>query len=134
MLDLFCGVGGFALHCAGPGRSITGVEISEQAIASAQLSAREAGIDARFTVGDATAATADADVVIVNPPRRGIGSLAGTLDASSVEYVLYSSCHPVSLARDLRAMPHFEPLRGRIFDMFPQTDHVETLVLAKRRG
>ena len=138
ILDLYCGVGGFALHCAAPGREVMGVEISAQAIASARLSAAEAGIVAHFEAGDATHTLTDSlgefDVVIVNPPRRGIGTLATTLNASeSTRHVIYSSCNAVTLARDLAAMPAFDPIEARMFDMFPQTDHAETLVLLRRK-
>jgi 23S rRNA (uracil747-C5)-methyltransferase len=140
--DLYCGVGGFALHAAAAGRSVTGIELSGEAIASARLSAREAGARAEFVAGDATAyalastSSTDGqppDLVIVNPPRRGIGpELSGWLDRSSTGHVLYSSCNAVSLARDLAAMPSLTPLRGRLLDMVPNTDHYEVLVLLER--
>lgn len=134
--DLYCGVGGFALSCAGPDRSVLGVEISEQAIASAQTSVADSNLDVRFLVGDAlTAASheeADPDLVIVNPPRRGIGDLADWLDRSPARNVIYSSCNADSLIRDLAQMPHFTPAEARVFDMFPQTNHAETMVLLER--
>lgn len=155
--DLYCGVGGFALHCApaagsgsGPSSTtspvpaatrveITGVEISEAAVASAERSAREAGLDARFIAADATAfalaATEVPELVIVNPPRRGIGAeLAGWLESSRVDRVIYSSCNPESLARDLAAMPGFTVRSARVFDMFPHTGHLEVMVLLERCG
>jgi 23S rRNA (uracil747-C5)-methyltransferase len=136
--DLYCGVGGFALHCAGGDRDVTGIEVSAEAIASARLSARDAGLDrTRFEVGDATAfalgAGAAPDLVIVNPPRRGIGAhLSGWLESSDVGQVVYSSCNAVSLARDLAAMPSLRPVTGRVLDMFPQTTHYEVMVLLER--
>lgn len=138
VLDLYCGVGGFALHAAGPGRAVHGVEISEQAVASARRSAAEAGVAATFDRGDATdyalSLTSPPDLVIVNPPRRGLSArLAAWLESCGVGAVVYSSCNPVTLARDLAAMPTLEPVRARLFDMFPQTDHVEVLTLLRRR-
>jgi len=134
--DLYCGVGGFALHVAAPGRRVRGVEVSAPAIESARLSAAEAGLaDVTFEVGDATAVGgADApDAVIVNPPRRGLGAeLCATLEASSVQTVVYSSCNAETLARDLAAMPSLRPRRIRVFDMFPQTTHYEVMVLLER--
>jgi 23S rRNA (uracil747-C5)-methyltransferase len=140
--DLYCGVGGFALHLAGPGRAVVGVEVSPEAVASAELSAREAGLTGTtFRAGDATAfarahAPGDApDVVVVNPPRRGIGpDLAQWLEASSARHVVYSSCNAVSLARDLAAMPSLLPVQARLLDMFPQTDHYEVAVLLERHA
>lgn len=135
--DLYCGVGGFALHLAAPDRRITGVEWSAEAVESAQASAREAGVPARFVAGDATAWAVSRpeppDLVVVNPPRRGIGAeLAGWLEDSGVRHVLYSSCRAETLAADLAAMPSLRPVRARLLDMFPQTRHYEVLVLLER--
>ena len=142
--DLYCGVGGFALYCAGPSRRGTGVEVSEQAIESAKVSAAELGVDARFLAVDATefaeenlAASTGVerpDCVIVNPPRRGIGArLSAALENSGVEHIVYSSCNPVSLAKDLARMPAYEVAQARIFDMFPHTKHLEVAVLLQKR-
>lgn len=143
--DLYCGVGGFALHCAvaragAAQRDVLGVELSPAAVRSAQRSAREAGIAARFEVADATefarGSRPDAipNLVIVNPPRRGIGAeLASWLEKSvGVHDVIYSSCNPESLARDLSAMPSYAVREARVFDMFPHTTHLEVAVRLQR--
>ncbi len=136
--DLYCGVGGFALHVAAPGREVVGVETSGEAVASAQTSATEAGLSGlRFEAGDATAfalaAEAPPDLVIVNPPRRGIGAeLCGWLEASGVRHVVYSSCRAESLARDLARMPSLRPRKARVLDMFPHTEHYEVVTLLER--
>lgn len=143
--DLYCGVGGFALHAAAAGvRQVVGVEVSPVAIASAQRSARDLWADeaearARFIAGDAVAwaveqdAASAPDVVVVNPPRRGIGpDLAGWLNECAAPRVIYSSCNPVTLAKDLAAMPALRVVEGRLFDMFPHTDHAEATVLCER--
>ncbi|MBW3085084.1 23S rRNA (uracil(747)-C(5))-methyltransferase RlmC [Austwickia sp. TVS 96-490-7B] len=149
VLDLYCGVGGFALRAAHevPGIAVQGVEVSEAAIAGARWGAEQLGVPARFVVGDATACAESIcagvaeggggmapDVVVVNPPRRGLGPrLAGVLEAAQVRAVVYSSCHPGSLARDVAAMPGWRVTRARLFDMFPHTDHAEVLTLLERR-
>jgi len=134
--DLYCGVGGFAMHVAAPGRRVRGIEVSEPAIASARTAAAEAGLEGvSFEVGDATAITGSdgPDAVIVNPPRRGLGpELCATIEASAVGTVVYSSCNAETLARDLAAMPSLAPRRIRVFDMFPQTEHYEVMVLLSR--
>lgn len=136
--DLYCGVGGFALHVARPGRAVVGIETSAEAVASAEQSRDERGLpDVRFAAGDATAfalrAARAPDLVVVNPPRRGIGpALAGWLEDSGVRDVVYSSCNAASLARDLAAMPSLRPRRGRVLDMFPQTGHYEVVVALTR--
>ena len=149
--DLYCGVGGFALHCSAPGRQVLGVEVSEQAVASAQRSAAELGLDGtHFRAGDATSLLSDGpaavdqgragggtvspDTVIVNPPRRGLGQrLAEQLEAGSARHLIYSSCNATSLALDLARMPSWQVEAARLFDMFPQTDHHEVAVLLRRR-
>ena len=140
--DLYSGVGGFALHLAAApedGRRVTGVEISAEAVEGARRAARLADLRADFVAGDAVAwaTTTDEprpDLLVVNPPRRGLGAdLAGWVEASGVPWVLYSSCHSGSLARDLAAMPSYSLQRGRVLDMFPQTTHHEVLVLLRRR-
>ncbi len=137
VLDLYSGVGGFALHVAAPGRKVHGIEVSAPAVASAQLSALNAGLaDVTFAVGDAmTVAEGETpDAIIVNPPRRGLGDrLCATLNASGARAIIYSSCNAVTLARDIAAMPAYAPQRIRLFDMFPQTDHYEVMVLLTRK-
>ncbi len=136
--DLYCGVGGFALACAAPGRDVVGVESSAEAVDGGRATVLESGLDGvRFEAGDATrfalAAEHPPDLVVVNPPRRGIGAaLSGWLEASDVAHVVYSSCNAASLARDLEAMPSLRPSRARVLDMFPQTSHYEVVVLLER--
>ena len=90
----------------------------------------------RFRAGDAEAFARSAatvpGLVVVNPPRRGLGDLASWLEQSGVRYVLYSSCHVPSLAKDLHRMPGLRPVRARVFDMFPHTGHHEVLALLER--
>jgi 23S rRNA (uracil747-C5)-methyltransferase len=135
--DLYCGVGGFALHLAGPGREVLGVEVSADAVDAARATAAELGAAAEFVADDATAyalgSRTTPDLVVVNPPRRGIGTdLAGWLEQSDVRHVVYSSCNAESLARDLALMPSLRPVEARVLDMFPHTTHYEVLVLLTR--
>ena len=141
--DLYCGVGGFALHAVAgtaPPKQVIGIEASTEAVASARHSLTEIMPNAMghnvFRAGDATAyaiAHGAPDAVVVNPPRRGIGpELATWLDRSDVRHVVYSSCNVRSLASDLAAMPRLRVTRARLFDMFPQTSHSEVIVLLER--
>jgi 23S rRNA (uracil747-C5)-methyltransferase len=132
--DLYCGVGGFALACTAPGRSITGVELSSEAVAAASATAPT---DVSFVAGDATewalAQGASPELVVVNPPRRGIGpALAGWLETSETPHVIYSSCNAETLADDLARMPSLRPVEARVLDMFPHTTHYEVIVLLAR--
>lgn len=141
--DLYCGVGGFALHCASEGRSVVGVESSEPAVLAARQSAEEmveasvaGATGVSFVAADATTwfqGRTPPELAIVNPPRRGIGpDLARWIESSGVPTVIYSSCNAATLAKDLAAMPSLRPTTGRLLDMFPHTEHYEVVVLLER--
>lgn len=136
--DLFCGVGGFGLHCARPETALTGIEISAEAIACARDSAQKLGLNnAQFMALDATdyavAHSAVPDLLLVNPPRRGIGQiLCDYLVNLKPAAILYSSCNPESLAKDLARLPGYYLRKVQVFDLFPHTAHSEVLCLLLR--
>ncbi|AXH62269.1 MULTISPECIES: 23S rRNA (uracil(747)-C(5))-methyltransferase RlmC [Providencia] len=136
--DLFCGVGGFGLHCAEKDTHLTGIEISAPAIASAQQSADELGLKhVEFKALDSTRfATANQDIpqlILVNPPRRGIGKeLCDFLSHVQPEYILYSSCNAQTMAQDLQLLAGYQVCKVQLFDLFPHTAHFEVLTLLKR--
>lgn len=132
--DLFCGVGGFALHCTATGRKIVGIEIEPESIVCAKDSAKMIGFEnLRFEAMDTASFTAVSgekpDVIIVNPPRRGLGEqLCKWLNRVNADRILYSSCNAQSLARDLTFLEGYTITKVQLFDMFPHTAHFETLV------
>lgn len=140
MWDLFCGVGGFGLHCATPEMTLTGIEIAPEAIACAKQSARELGLqNLHFQALDSTQfATAQGGVpelVLVNPPRRGIGkALCDYLSQMAPEYIIYSSCNAQTMAKDIGELPGYRIERVQLFDMFPHTAHYEVLTLLVRQS
>lgn len=139
MWDLFCGVGGFGLHCATPEMTLTGIEIAPEAIASASQSAQELGLTKlHFQALDSTAfATGQGDVpdlVLVNPPRRGIGkALCEYLSRMAPPFIVYSSCNAQTMAKDIQLLPGYRIARVQLFDMFPHTAHYEVLTLLVRK-
>jgi len=139
MWDLFCGVGGFGLHCALPQTRLTGIEISAEAIACARQSAQTLGLQqVDFQALDSTRfATAEGSVpelVVVNPPRRGIGKdLCDYLNRMAPGYILYSSCNAQSMAKDIAMLVDYRIERVQLFDMFPHTAHYEVLALLVRK-
>lgn len=139
VIDLFCGVGGFALHVASNERSVIGVEIESEAIECAKDSAQLLGIDTlTFKALDAVSFSTETsnapDIVIVNPPRRGLGhELCKWLERVSPNDVMYSSCNAVSLAKDLEWLKSYECIKVQLFDMFPHTEHYETLIHLKKK-
>lgn len=139
VIDLFCGVGGFALHVANNERNVIGIEIENEAIECAKESAGLLGIEtltfkALDAVSFSTETSKAPDVVIVNPPRRGLGQeLCKWLERVSPDDILYSSCNAVSLAKDLEWLKSYACVRVQLFDMFPHTQHYETLVHLKKQ-
>ncbi|WP_145590427.1 23S rRNA (uracil(747)-C(5))-methyltransferase RlmC [Yersinia aleksiciae] len=139
MWDLFCGVGGFGLHCAGSETQLTGIEISAEAITCARQSADQLGLkNVSFAALDSTRfATAEAQVpqlVLVNPPRRGIGvELCDYLTQMAPEFILYSSCNAETMVKDISRLADYRIERVQLFDMFPHTAHYEVLTLLTLR-
>jgi 23S rRNA (uracil747-C5)-methyltransferase len=135
VLDLYCGVGGFSLSAAPHCREVHGVEISEQAILCAQRSARELAYEhTLFTASDVDAfvrsvVTLSPDLLIVNPPRRGLSeAVREYARRAKPKYILYSSCNPETFAQDVAAISNDYALEELTpFDMFPMTMHWEVL-------
>ncbi|MEH8015645.1 23S rRNA (uracil(747)-C(5))-methyltransferase RlmC [Rheinheimera muenzenbergensis] len=137
--DLFCGVGGFGLHLIQAGQSLTGIEIAPAAIASASRSASELGFtNVQFQALDsaafASAAAEAPDLLVVNPPRRGLGeALCKDIQRLAPHWLIYSSCNAQTLAQDLAALPEYKLLKVQLFDMFAHSSHYEVLTLLQRR-
>ena len=137
ILDLYAGAGETALPLAGDGHRVVLVESDVRAVRRAEDRAAAAGLALRCIAGrveDHLASLLPADVVIVNPPRTGLGqTVADRLRDGPPRRLVYVSCDPATLARDLRRMGIGTAgiRQVRAFDMFPQTSHVETLVEAE---
>lgn len=137
--DLFCGVGGFGLHCADSHARLTGIEINQEAIACAKQSAKLLGLDnIHFQALDSTqfamGCESSPELVIVNPPRRGIGlSLCQFFSQLLPNYILYSSCNAESMARDISRLESYDIRYVQLFDMFPHTAHYEVLALLVKK-
>jgi 23S rRNA (uracil1939-C5)-methyltransferase len=130
VVDAYAGAGATAIPLAHDGARVTAIEADRDAVArcAAELPPGSRAIAAR--VEDAMAAALPADVVLINPPRTGIHeSIAGILETSALppRALIYVSCDPGTLARDLSRMPRYHIVSLRAFDMFPQTAHVETV-------
>jgi len=138
-VDLYCGVGGIAMHLATSGAKVTGIEINEDAIFNAKAAAElnELG-NCRFIVGDAGEILHDMQrelsplkVAVVNPPRSGCSEeIIATLGQLRPQTLIYVSCNPYSLGRDLHLLTQqgFKVEELQPVDMFPQTAHVESVV------
>ncbi|MBV1788153.1 23S rRNA (uracil(747)-C(5))-methyltransferase RlmC [Marinobacterium sp. D7] len=138
--DLFCGVGGFGLHCLQEGVNLMGIEIEPEAIRCAQASARRLGYEQSvlFSAFDATALQATStqfpELIIMNPPRRGVGAeLCSLINASRVPNLIYSSCNAQTLIGDLDCLDNYKAVCVQGFDLFPHTQHYEVLVHLQRK-
>jgi 23S rRNA (uracil1939-C5)-methyltransferase len=143
VLDLYSGVGLFALPLARDGRTVTAVEENRHAMAGAASAMRLNGISeqaCRLVAARVEEAVdrlaAGWDVVILDPPRQGCPArvLKWLFNSSRPPRIVYVSCHPDALARDLEAAPsagyRFERIQP--IDMFPHTAHVETVAVLER--
>ncbi len=143
VLDLYCGVGTITLAMASAAGKVIGVEAVPQAVEDARDNARRNGIDnAEFFCGDAGQAALaleaqgiQADVVVVDPPRKGLN--ADTIEALhrfAPRRIVYVSCDPATLARDVALLKErgYEMKNAMAADLFPRCAHVETVVLLSK--
>ena len=137
VLDLYCGTGTIGLFVGG--KSLVGVEINESAIHDANINKDLNGVSARFICGDSgkelKKLDKSFDVVIVDPPRSGLSELSiNEVISVGANRVVYVSCDPVTLARDLNIFKEFYHIREiSLFDMFPNTHHVESVCLLEKK-
>ena len=139
IVDAYSGVGGIGLALAKTGADVMGIESQAGAVANAAAAAALNGIGiARFVAGDAAVAMANvnrADVVVINPPRKGCApEVLAQIARLTPRAVGYLSCDPDTLARDLAvlATARYQARAVTPFDMLPHTPHVETLVVLER--
>ncbi len=140
VLDLYSGTGTIPIFLANRVRSVTGIEISQSATADAERNALENNIqNCRFVCGDIREKLGDIgfkpDLVIIDPPRAGMHKdvLAETM-ALAPDRIIYVSCNPTTLARDLEIMvKDYELDEIQPVDMFPHTFHIEAVTKLSRR-
>ncbi len=145
LLDLYCGAGTIGLSMASKVKQLIGVEIIPEAVEDAKLNAQLNGItNARFICADAEKAAQELekeglhpDVIVLDPPRKGCApQLIDTVVRFAPDRIVYVSCDPATLARDcgLFEKHGYSVKRLSAVDMFPQTSHVESVVLMSRSG
>jgi 23S rRNA (uracil-5-)-methyltransferase RumA len=142
-LDLYCGVGPISLFLATSARQVWGIDDDALSIATAKQNARRNGIsNCRFVEGDvamqATEIKSDLkhiDLVVLNPPRKGVQPAAmEAVLALNSHQIIYVSCDPTSLGRDVNRLVEdgFQLRAVQPFDMFPQTEEVETVAVLEK--
>lgn len=144
VFDLYCGIGTISLYAAKWAKQVVGIELVESAVANAKENARRNQVDnVRFYCGDAGEITGrlqskgvKADIAIVDPPRKGCSEeLLQLLRDMNPKRVVYVSCNPATLARDVKILMEygFEVKKVQPVDMFCHSAHVETVALLQRR-
>jgi 23S rRNA (uracil1939-C5)-methyltransferase len=129
-VDAYAGTGDIALALAEQGTRVTAIEIDRDAARVAASRLPEGSRAIAAAVESALQAALPADVVILNPPRAGVDAKVTQIlkaESPKPKAVIYVSCNPATLARDIRRMEAYSVRSLRGFDMFPQTAHVETV-------
>ncbi len=140
VFDAYCGTGTITLFLSQKAKKVYGVEIIPQAIENANINAKENNVDnVEFFVGESEVVIPDlinkevkADVVVVDPPRKGCDvNLLNAITNIDAERIVYVSCDPSTLARDLAILEEngYKTLEVQPVDMFPQTAHIENVAL-----
>ena len=144
VLDLYCGVGTITLAMAKAAGKVIGVEVVEQAILDARDNAQRNGIEnAEFFCGDAGKAALELeqkgiipDVVVVDPPRKGLnGDAIEAMTKMQPKRIVYVSCDPATLARDVALLKEkgYKVASAQAADLFPRCAHVESIVCLCRQ-
>lgn len=145
LLDLYCGAGTIGLTMADKAKAVIGIEIIPQAVENAKQNAAQNQIkNASFICTDAAQGAQELkyagirpEVVILDPPRKGCGKdLIHTVAQIAPDRVVYVSCDPATLARDLAEFKilGYETVKAVPVDLFPRTVHVESIALLQRKG
>jgi 23S rRNA (uracil1939-C5)-methyltransferase len=140
VLDLFCGLGNFALPIARSGAAVTGIDVNAGLIERARDNARRNGLAVEFAVADLFDAAACArlprwDAMLLDPPREGAIEIIKALADGAPGRIVYVSCDPATLARDAGVLVHRNGYRlaaAGVVNMFPHTGHVESIALFTR--
>ncbi len=133
VIDAYAGTGELAITLSAAGARVTAIELDASAAAwcATRLTAPSLGVTSR--VEHALPNALPADLVLLNPPRTGVAEqVTIALGAVPPRAIIYVSCNPATLARDLARLPRFHIRSVQPFDMFPQTAHVETVCVLER--
>ena len=136
ILDTFCGIGAISLWLGQSGLRVVGIEESSQAVEDARASAKKNNIDSCFFIQGKVEEHIrkfkgqDIEIIILDPPRKGCSEkVIQTVSEIRPKKVIYVSCNPSTLARDLARLENYHIKNIVVIDLFPQTKHVETAVL-----
>ena len=136
LLDLYCGTGSIGLYLNEKAKHITGIEISKDSCKCAKENIKENDIK-NYTIinSDASSIKEDYDTIIVDPPRSGLSKkVINILNKMKAKKIIYISCNPSTLKRDVELLKDYEIKDISIYNMFPATKHIESLMVLERRN
>ncbi len=140
VLDLYCGTGTIAIYLSGSAQEIVGVEQVESAVKDAEYNCRSNGVEnCRFVQGDMRECLQNidinAEVMVADPPRAGMHKdVVRTILRMAPEKIIYVSCNPAALARDVAMMSaQYRLVEVQPVDLFPHTYHIESVALLIKR-
>lgn len=138
VIDLYCGVGSISLYIANYVKEVLGIEIIEDAIKDANYNAKINNItNCNFICGDVSKLIDDnisGNIVIVDPPRIGLDEhTIDILNNINIDKLIYVSCDPMTLVRDIKRLYKYNLEDITLVDMFPQTHHIECVSLLYRK-
>ena len=138
LTEAYCGVGAMSLLARDKASCITGIEAVPEAIDNARANAEANHIEnVKFICADAAEGLEkDTDTLLADPPRRGMDdAMIRAVLSSDIKKIVYISCNPASLGKNLHALSHaYHPVTIIPFDLFPDTPHIETIAVLVRNG
>ena len=135
LLDLYCGTGTIGIYLKDNFKHIDGIEINKNSIKNANINKKLNNINnIKFTSGDASIAkNNNYDVIIVDPPRSGLSKkVIDFLDNSNAKRIVYISCNPKTLKRDIDLLNNYKMIKLEIINMFNKTKHIECITLLEK--
>lgn len=134
LLDLYCGIGSIGIYVSANVKKVTGIEINKDSVKCAKKNIKDNNIkNYEIINADASYINEDYDVVIVDPPRSGLSKdVINILNKMNMKKLIYVSCNPSTLKRDVDLLNSFYLKKTIAFNMFPSTSHCESVCVLER--
>lgn len=135
LLDLYCGTGSIGIYLSDVCKSVLGVERNSDSVLCARENMKINNINNyEIILGDASEISKKFDVIVVDPPREGLSkTVINNLNNMKAQKIIYVSCNPSTLKRDILLLDNYNLKSIRVFNMFPATKHIECVVLLERK-
>ena len=129
LLDLYCGIASIGIYVSDVCDRVVGVEVNPESVRCARKNVRANNIDNyEVILGDASVISDSFDTIVVDPPRSGLSrEVISNINSMRVKRLIYVSCNPSTLKRDIELLGNYDVISIKGFNMFPCTKHVECL-------